>query len=240
MRREGNECALHVYPTGGHGFGFRQNFKYHEQMLNDLTSWLNSHKAPKVGAKRVACIGNSITDGHGIDMAPQRGYPAQLQVLLGSDYWVRNLGVSARTMLNKGDHPYMQEQAWHDAVALRPDVVVIKLGTNDSKTENWKHHDEFEKDLQQMIDELRRSSNPQIFLCTPIPAVKDTWDISDSIITNAIIPIINKVAKKNKLNVIDLHSLFISNKESMMSDGIHPTEKGCQQIAEIVAKAIKP
>ena len=79
MRRAGNECALHVYPAGGHGFGFRTNFRYHDQMLNDLTTWLNHLKAPAADAIRVACIGNSITEGMGIDMASQQGYPAQLQ-----------------------------------------------------------------------------------------------------------------------------------------------------------------
>ena len=36
----GIKCALHVYPSGGHGFGFRSTFKYHDQMLYDLTTWL--------------------------------------------------------------------------------------------------------------------------------------------------------------------------------------------------------
>ena len=76
----------------------------------------------------MACIGNSITDGHGIDMTPASEYPAQLQQLLGSDYWVKNFGVSARTMLNEGDHPYMEEMAWRDALAFRADIVIIKLG----------------------------------------------------------------------------------------------------------------
>lgn len=111
MRNLGNECALHVYPTGGHGYGFRSTFRYHDQMLADLKSWLDNHKAPAKNALRVACIGNSITDGHGIDMATTQGYPAHLQRLLGNDYEVRNYGVSSRTMLNKGDHPYMQELA---------------------------------------------------------------------------------------------------------------------------------
>jgi acetyl esterase/lipase len=79
MRRAGNECSLYVYPTGGHGFGFRSNFKYHDQMLADLTAWLQKHKAVKPEAVRVACIGNSITDGMGIDMASQLGYPAESQ-----------------------------------------------------------------------------------------------------------------------------------------------------------------
>ena len=256
MRRQGNECSMHIYPTGGHGFGFRSSYKYHDQMLGDLAAWLDSHRAPKPDAVRVACIGNSITDGHGIDMCDQRGYPALLQQQLGSSYWVRNFGVSARTLLNKGDHPYMQELAWRDALAFKPDIVVIKLGTNDSKPENWQYGGEFEHDLTQMIDSLCpltpqlnkkgrptkkmvRPTRPCILLCTPVPAEKPSWNISDSVISNAIIPIIYKVAEKNGLQVIDLHTQFGHDADLMQRDGIHPTDKGVGRMAEIIGNAIK-
>ena len=39
-------------------------------------------------------------------------------------------------------------------------------------------------------------AKPRILLCTPIPAFKSTWNISDSVITNAIIPVQQEVAKK--------------------------------------------
>ena len=98
MRNAGNDCAMFVYPTGDHGFGFGPWFKYHDQMLNDLGAWLKARQTPKPDAIRVACIGNSITDGFGIDMASAYGYPAELQKLLGKDYWVKNFGVSSRTL----------------------------------------------------------------------------------------------------------------------------------------------
>ena len=240
MRRQGNDCALYVYPTGGHGFGYRSSFTYHQQMLNDLTTWLTTHQGPKKEAVRVACIGNSITDGFGIDMATQRGYPAQLQQLLGNDYHVKNFGVSGRTMLNKGDLPYQNELAWRDALAFRPDIVIIKLGTNDSKPENWQYNKGFKDDLQQMIDALQANkNNPRILLCTPIPAFKPTWNINDSVIVHGITPVINKVAKKNKLQVIDLHTLYANDGDKMIDDGIHPDAKGARRMAEIIAEQLK-
>lgn len=255
MRREGNDCALYVYPTGDHGFGFGPWFKYHDQLLTDLGNWLRDRQAPQPDAIRVACIGNSITDGHGIDMATAYGYPALLQKKLGNGYWVKNFGVSARTMLNKGDYPYMNELAWRDALAFKPDVVIIKLGTNDSKPENWQYGAEFEQDLEQMIVTLRPDlkqpgrktkkgrlvkispqAKPRIILCTPIPAFKSTWNINDSVITNEIIPIQQRVAHKYGLKVIDLHTLYAGDGDKMLADGIHPDGKGAQRMADIIGE----
>ena len=261
MRLAGNECAMYVYPTGDHGFGFGPWFKYHQQLLTDIGNWLDARQAPKPGAVRVACIGNSITDGHGIDMATANGYPAMLQKKLGADYWVRNYGVSARTMLNKGDYPYMNEQAWRDALAFQPDIVVIKLGTNDSKPENWQYGAEFRQDLEQMIFTLRPDlaqyanmpakkvkkalakakapAKPRILLCTPIPAFKSTWNINDSVIVNGVIPIQQEVADKYGLEVIDLHTLYANDGDKMLFDGIHPDDKGAARMADIISAALK-
>ena len=256
MRNVGNECTMYIYPTGDHGFGFGTWFKYHDQMLIDLGNWLKARKTPKPDAVKVACIGNSITDGHGIDVATQFGYPALLQQMLGDNYWVKNFGVSARTMLNKGDNPYMNEMAWKDAVAFNPDIVIIKLGTNDSKPQNWQYGAEFKNDLKQMITTLRPDlaqpqkkkgkknknilpAKPQIILCTPIPAFKSTWNINDSIIANSIIPIQQEVAREYGLQVIDLHTLFADKSDLVQSDGIHPNEKGVKRMAEIIAETLK-
>ena len=257
MRNAGNECAMFVYPTGDHGFGFGPWFKYHDQLLTDLGNWLDNRQTPQPDAIRVACIGNSITDGHGIDMATQYGYPAMLQKKLGKGYWVKNFGVSARTMLNKGDYPYMNEMAWQDALAFKPDIVIIKLGTNDSKPENWQYNADFRKDLEQMITTLKPSAlpakkgkkrekglanvspSPQIYLCTPIPAFKSTWNINDSVIVNGIIPIQKEVAAKYGLQIIDLHTLFGHDNEMMLDDGIHPNDKGARHMADIIYEALK-
>ena len=35
-------ATLHVYPSGGHGWGINSNFAYHIEMLLDLKAWLSS------------------------------------------------------------------------------------------------------------------------------------------------------------------------------------------------------
>lgn len=42
LHEAGVPASLYVYPTGGHGWGYRDNFKYHPQMMSDLDAWLKS------------------------------------------------------------------------------------------------------------------------------------------------------------------------------------------------------
>lgn len=238
LNKKGVPSVLHIYPTGGHGWGIREDFLYKSEMQNELTSWLRSFKAPRKDAVRVACIGNSITFGAGIRNRSRDSYPSVLARMLGDNYWVKNFGVSARTMLNKGDHPYMNEPAYKNALAFNPNIVVIKLGTNDSKSFNWKYKADFMKDAQTMIDAFKvLPSQPKIYLCYPSKAYLTGDGINDDIISKEIIPMIKKLAKKNNLFVIDLHTAMDGMPE-LFPDRIHPNEKGAQVMAKAVYQSI--
>lgn len=238
LNKKGVPSVLHIYPTGGHGWGIREDFLYKSEMQNELTSWLRSFKAPRKDAVRVACIGNSITFGAGIRNRSRDSYPSVLARMLGDSYWVKNFGVSARTMLNKGDHPYMNEPAYKNALAFNPNIVVIKLGTNDSKSFNWKYKADFMKDAQTMIDAFKGlPSQPKIYLCYPSKAYLTGDGINDDIISKEIIPMIKKLAKKNDLSVIDLHTAMDGMPE-FFPDRIHPNEKGAQVMAKAVYQSI--
>ncbi len=241
MRRAGNNCSLFCYPSGGHGFGFRDNWKYHELMKAELRQWLADLKMPAETALKVACIGNSITDGAGIDMAEVLSYPAVLGRRLGSGYAVKNFGVSGRTLSNSGDRPYQKEPAWRACLEWQPDIAIIKLGTNDTKSKNWPTaKDDFVSSLQQMVDSLQAlPTKPRIILASPIPAYPNRFDIQDSVTVAGIIPALQKFAKKKKLEFLDLHTLFKDDGKQLQSDGVHPNDKGAAQLAELVAKKIK-
>lgn len=238
LNKKGVPSVLHIHPTGGHGWGIREDFLYKSEMQNELTSWLRSFKAPRKDAVRVACIGNSITFGAGIKNRSRDSYPSVLARMLGDNYWVKNFGVSARTMLNKGDHPYMNEPAYKNALAFNPNIVVIKLGTNDSKSFNWKYKADFMKDAQNMINAFKGlPSQPKIYLCYPSKAYLTGDGINDDIISKEIIPMIKKLAKKNDLSVIDLHTAMDGMPE-LFPDRIHPNEKGAQVMAKAVYQSI--
>lgn len=40
LKRHGVEAAMHIYPSGGHGWFGRKNWKYRDQWLGDVKSWL--------------------------------------------------------------------------------------------------------------------------------------------------------------------------------------------------------
>ena len=124
-------------------------------------------------------------------------------------------------------------------------MVVIKLGTNDTKTHNWKTAEaDIIASMKTMVDTLRAlPTNPRIIVAAPIPSFKNVWDIRDSVTVTSLIPQIQKFAKRERLEYLDLYTAMNSlekfQKEYLLSDGVHPNEKGCQQIANLVAEKIK-
>lgn len=238
LRKHNISVSLHIYPTGGHGFGFSSALPYHDEMLTELTAWLRTTKVERQDALRWACIGNSITYGAGLRFPNKESYPAQLQAMLGDDYHIRNYGMSGRTMTSAG-FGYMKERAWKRVQNFQPDIVTVMLGTNDSQQRYWHGKDEFEHDAQAMIDTLRSlSSNPRIIIMLPTKSYKSRYAVRDSMVKNVIIPSLKKVAKKNKLEVIDLYPVLEGHNE-LFHDNLHPNKDGAKKIAETIVAYIQ-
>ena len=185
---------------------------------------------------KVACVGNSITFGAGIKDRPRDAYPGQLARMLGAGYKVRNFGFSGRTMLQKGNHPYMAEGMFKEALMWKPDIVIIMLGTNDSKPVNWKYSNEYEKDYLKMINSFDTlSSHPKIYVVAPVPAFIDNFTIRDKVIKDDIYPVVKKIAEEENVNFIDLYNPMLG-KGSMFPDGIHPDAQGSGEMAKVIYK----
>ena len=188
---------------------------------------------------RIACVGDSITFGATVKDRANNCYPAVLGRLLGKKYTVRNFGVNGATLLKKGNLPYWKLKAFKDATAFGPNIVILKLGTNDTKPQNWnKAGPDFEADLRALITHFQKQpAKPAIYLCLPVPVYQDRWGINEKTITEGVIPVIKKVAKDKNLPVIDLHKI-LSNKPKMFPDKIHPNSAGAKLMAQTIQAAL--
>ena len=165
---------------------------------------------------RVACIGNSITQGS------SETWPHAAGVILGSHYNVKNYGVGGTTLLKKGDFPYWTYSQFYEAQDFNPHIIFISLGTNDSKPQNWTHGSEFYNDYINFVHTFRQNGRkPQIYVCNPPPAWIDNFGITDSIIHDQIIPLIDSVRRVENLLLIDWNQLM-DTMASYSDDGIHP------------------
>jgi len=186
---------------------------------------------------RIACIGNSITEGVGATSTTC--YPPQLASMLGSHYEVKNFGVSGRTLLKKGDYPYWNESAFVNAQKYKPQIIVIELGTNDSKPQNWKYKDEFYGDYVDMVRVFKKACpHAAILVGRPTPVYND-WpqSITGSIVRDEIIPLIDSVSKTENVILLDNYTPFLNHAE-LFSDGIHPNATGYTLMAANVKKTI--
>ena len=187
---------------------------------------------------KVACVGDSITEGAGIARQSISAYPVVLDSLLGKNYVVLNAGRSAATLQKNGDLPYWNCNEFSNVFVFKPRIIVIKLGTNDTKPQNWKLGN-YEADYQALIDTFSTiKPKPQIYLCKPVPVFGTRWGINDSTLVHGVIPAIERLAVVNHLKIIDLNSGLMDEKKNF-PDFIHPNEHAAAIMAEIVSKSIK-
>lgn len=183
---------------------------------------------------RVACVGDSITQGAGAGIS----YPSQLQELLGNKWQVQNFGVSGRTLLKKGDSPYWNEKTFADAHDFKPDAVIIMLGTNDTKPQNWVHHDEFYSDYKELVESFKNlPSKPRVYICRPCPVpASGNYGINEANI-QVELPLIDKLAAEESVDIIDMHAALAGHPE-FQPDHVHPNTAGAGLMAQAAATAL--
>lgn len=185
---------------------------------------------------KVACVGNSITFGAFIVDRETNCYPAQLQTLLGDDYEVMNFGVSGSTLLNNGNYPYTSTGVYTNSKNFNPDIVFIKLGTNDSKPQNRVHLDaSYKNDYLKLINSYRNlPSHPRIILLTPLRCFSpdNSTEIDNGVIQKSITPRIKEIAFEQNLEIIDMYYLFgdVWN-STLLPDKLHPSATGASFMA---------
>ena len=103
--------------------------------------------------QHIACVGDSVTYGCTLPFFFRHRYPAVLQQMMGEDVQVAAFGVNDRTLQNTGNKPFRKEHAFRQSKEFLPETIIILLGTNDSKDNNWISGEVFRQQYAELIAE---------------------------------------------------------------------------------------
>lgn len=192
-------------------------------------------------AANVACVGNSITEGYGIDWGVKK-YPDHLQDLMQPGDSVANFGTSGKMFYKKSGESYWVQGKIKEALAFPADIVVIELGTNDSKLFYFTYYnvtvDMLKPSYEDLLDTFAHlPTSPEIYATLQPYSNNVEWGIMDTSIVKYINPLIKETAIEKGVNIIDLHTLF-KTPDWFLADSVHPNTKGAQELAKIVNKYI--
>ena len=200
-----------------------------------------SKKESREGVIKVACVGNSVTYGYGLQNRDRDAYPVRLQQMLGEGYKVGNFGHSGATLLYKGHRPYINLPEFHQALDFKPDWVVIHLGLNDTDPRNWPDwKEEFIPNYRALLDSFR-IVNPEarILVCKMTP-IFDRHSRFQSGTRNwhaQIQKAIEQVAQGADAQLIDLYTPLHSRPD-LFPDALHPNPEGALILARTVYSAL--
>ena len=190
--------------------------------------------------KRIACIGDSITWGFTLLKPWKQSYPALLQEKLGADFQVRNFGYNDASARFDADTPYVKKRVYRNSLAWNPDIVLIMLGSNDTKRRIW-DPEIFRRDYSRIVDSyLQLPSNPRVILIAPIRIHllmgRPLMGLYPETMEEGVRPAIREIAADKGLELVDLVDLFPDSTYCM--DGIHPQATGAKMLAEAIYSSI--
>ena len=185
---------------------------------------------PPTNAIRVACVGDSITEG--------TVYPNVLSTLLGTNYSIGNFGVGGASISLESETPYIRQPEFKKATEFLPNFVIIMLGTNDATSILTEHILNFTRDYKRLIEEFQAlASKPKIWLVLPPPVFDNGTGLSTPYFVQQVVPRIEQVAKETSLPLIDVYTPLAKHPE-YFSDGVHPNDEGAKIIATTIFNAI--
>ena len=190
---------------------------------------------------KVACIGDSITWGFTLLNPWRQSYPALLQEMLGPGYEVRNFGYNDASARFDADTPYVSKRVYRESLEWNPDIVLLMLGTNDTKVRNWAP-EIFRRDYKRIIESYRNlPSSPRVILVAPIrifPVMgRPLLGVYPETMEQGVRPAIREIASETGLELIDLQDLFTDSK--YCRDGVHPQRTGARMLAEAIYNGVK-
>ena len=178
-------------------------------------------------SKTIVCFGDSITAGYGLDAS--QSYPSALGRLLakqGYGYKVINQGVSGNTTKDAVTRV-------NSIVALHPDVVLLEIGGNDGL--RGLPPDSTRKNLDAVVSTLVQAHIQVLLMGITLPPNFGA-DYIKSFDQNY-----KTVAAKYHVPLkAMLYEGIYTLPGTIQADGIHPTAKGSELIAEHMMPQLTP
>jgi acyl-CoA thioesterase-1 len=183
---------------------------------------------PPHGAVQViVCFGDSITAGYGVD--PGKTYPDDLEAGLdnrGYRVHVVNAGISGNTTKDGVDR-------LQDVLALHPAIVIVEFGGNDGL--RGIPLADTRRNLSTIVSTLLHAGAKVLIAGITLPPNYGPDYVKQ------FNQIFTEVAAENRVSVIPniyLHVYAVPN--AIQDDGIHPTAKGAQLVADEFVPLLKP
>lgn len=183
-----------------------------------MLCWYLLSSSDTLAAKlRVTATGDSITNGYGT-------------FRLQNAFDRRGADVDTMTLAKGGFNStsYMNSSLFDFVFATDPDVIVIKLGTNDAFANNF---DVFTSNLPKIYDSFQtfinsRGNHPIVIPMTIIPVLND--EAINLAIDESFNPFIRQESKSRGWQVLDINSRIqkVPDWRQFYNDGIHLWQNG--------------
>lgn len=189
---------------------------------------------------KVACVGDSLTEGYlstGGD-AGEKGpnaYPARLQYMLGNRYEVKNFGRTGAFLQDRTTNPYRRSSEYADSKAYHADIVIIMLGTNDSKIWN---EENYKMQMTELYNEYKFKGNKVIFATSPKCYETAGDDITKEQVERVYIAQKALIASNPIWDFIDMYEKTEGKESLYQEDKVHFTDAGYLYIAECMYEKI--
>jgi lysophospholipase L1-like esterase len=191
---------------------------------------------------RVACVGDSITEGTVLPERETNSYPRVLGRLLGSGFEVRNFGKSGATVVaGRFAAPYQTNDQFRQALAFSPDIVVVLLGTNDAKTNVWPNLKTcFPERYRGLLESFRcvLPHPPFVIACLPVPVYGEGRYGINEANRREVVEAIRAAATDEKVPVVD-PTTVLGNHPEWFPDTVHPNVEGTEALARFIAEQIR-
>lgn len=189
---------------------------------------------------KVACVGDSLTEGYkssGENNGKKgpNSYPARLQSLLGSAYEVKNFGETGAFLQSGTANPYKEGTEYTESKKYSADIVIIMLGTNDSKSWNA---DAYKMQAAELYTEYKTENNRVIFATVPQCYQTGGTDITREKVA-AVYEMQKELLTANPdWESIDMYAKTEGKERLYNEDKVHFTDTGYLYLAECVYEKI--